>query len=103
MYNLSRTDWLIASRRVKKVLRLFRLHPLDAGPELAQLFVKMFVAAVDVVNAAHFRDSICFQSGEHQRSGGAQVARHYRRAEKMIHSVNHRSGAVQADLRSHAL
>ena len=63
----------------------------------------MFVAAVDMVDAAYFRYSMRFQPSEHQRSGGAQVAGHHGGAEKMIYSLDHRSGAVQADLRSHPL
>ena len=43
-------------------------HSLDVRAELAQLFIKMFVATVDVVNAANFRNSVRLQSGEHQSS-----------------------------------
>ena len=44
-----------------------RFHPLDVGAELAQLFVEMFVATIDVINAAHFRCSLRLQSCQNQR------------------------------------
>ena len=33
------------------------LHPLDVRAEFAQFFVEMFVAAIDVINAAHLSNS----------------------------------------------
>ena len=37
-----------------------RFHPFDVGAELAQLFVEMFVATIDVIDAAHFRRTSAF-------------------------------------------
>lgn len=35
-------------------------HPFDLRAELAELFVEMFVAAIDVVDAVHFRHAFRF-------------------------------------------
>ena len=37
---------------------LLNLHPLDVRAEFAQLFVEMLVAAIDVIDAADFRDPV---------------------------------------------
>ena len=55
-------------------------HTFDVRAKLAQLFIEMLVAAIDVINAAHFGRSLGFQAGEDERGGGAQIARHDRRA-----------------------
>lgn len=34
-----------------------RFHPLDLRAELAQFFIQVFVAAIDMINAAHFGNS----------------------------------------------
>ncbi len=47
--------------------RVSGLHPLDVRTELAQFFVEMFVAAIDMINAAHLGNSIGLQSRQHQR------------------------------------
>ena len=56
----------------------------DVRAERAELFVEMLVAAIDVIDAADFRDAFGFQPREHQRGGGAQIARHDGRAEKLF-------------------
>ena len=42
------------------------LDPLDVRAEFAQFFVEMFVAAIDVINAAHLSNSFGLQSRQHQ-------------------------------------
>src|SRR6266705_4995261 len=79
----------------EKKIRLRCFYALDVRTEFAQFFIEMLVAAVDVIDAAHFGDSICFQPCEHQRSRRAQIARHYRRPEKAINTVNYCSSTFQ--------
>src|SRR5438477_11976691 len=77
-------------------------YALDVCAEFAQFFIKMFVTAVDVIYAAHFGDSIRFQSRKHQRGGRSQVACHYWRTEETTHSIDHRGRTLQLHLRAHA-
>ena len=42
-----------------------RLHALDVGAEVVELFIDRLVAAVDVVNAVDLRGSIGLQAREH--------------------------------------
>src|SRR5512133_2294943 len=42
------------------------LHPLDVRAEFAQFFVEMFVATIDMINAAHLSNSFSLQSRQHQ-------------------------------------
>ena len=44
----------------EKDTRLLSFHALDVRAEFLQFFVKVFVASVDVIHAADFRDAICF-------------------------------------------
>jgi hypothetical protein len=43
-----------------------RLDPLDMSADLAQFFVEMLVAAIDVIDAAHFRPAFRFQPGQNE-------------------------------------
>ena len=71
--------------------------------EFAQLLVEMFVAAIDVINAAHFRNSVGFQSRQHERGRRAQIARHHRRARQFLNAGNDRGRTFQLHMRAHAL
>ena len=46
---------------------LLGFDALDVRAEFAQFFVEMFVAAIDMINAAHLSDSFGLQSRQHQR------------------------------------
>ena len=82
-----RNQWLrLPFRREKRRDALF-LDALDVRAELAQFFVEMLVAAIDVIDAADLGDAVGFQSREDQRGGGAQIARHDRCAEELIDAL----------------
>ena len=89
--------------RARKKIGLCCFYPLDVRAEFAQFFIEMLVAAIDVIDAADFSNSVGLQSRKHQRGRRAQVARHYRRAEKTIHALDHRGRPLQLHLRTHAL
>ena len=62
----------------------------------------MFVAAIDVINAADFGDSVRFQSGKHERGRRAQIARHHRRAKEPINALDHGGWSLKIDMCAHA-
>src|SRR6266446_3037567 len=64
------------------------LHSFDVRTELAQLLIEMFVAAIDMINAADFSLAFGFQSSQHKRRGSPKVARHHRRAEEFFHPLD---------------
>jgi len=47
----------------QKIYALLCLYPFDVRAEFLQFFVKMFVAAVDVIDTANFGDAVGLQSG----------------------------------------
>ena len=55
-------------------------HTFDLGAKLPQLFVEVFVAAIDMINPAHFSNAAGFETGEDERGRSAQIARHDGRA-----------------------
>src|SRR5438128_12102029 len=87
----------------EKKIRLCFFNALDVRVEFAQFFIEMFVAAVDVIDATHFCNAVCFQSRKHQRGGGAQIARHHWSAKEMIDALDHRSRAFKIDMCAHPL
>src|SRR5206468_10418962 len=76
---------------------------LDVCAKFAQFLIEMFVAAVDVINAGNFGNSVGLQSCEDQCSRRAQVARHHRCTEETINTINYRGRPLQLHLRTHAL
>ena len=78
-------------------------HALDVRAELAQFFVEMFVAAIDVIDAADLGHAIGLQARQDERGGGAQIARHDRRADQSIDALDHRGRAFDLHVRAHAL
>src|SRR5882724_11869813 len=106
MFNLSlastTTDCLPREAQEKKI-RLHCFYTLDVRAEFAQFFIEMFVAAVDVIDAAHFGNSVRLQSRKHQRGRRAQVARHHWSAKEMIDALDHRSRAFKIDMCAHPL
>src|SRR2546430_16360279 len=78
-------------------------HAFDLSAELAQFLIQMFVAAIDVINAADFGDSVRFQSGKHERGRRAQIARHHRRAKEPINALDHGGWAPKNDICAPAL
>ena len=62
----------------------------------------MFVAAVDVINAADFCDSIRFQPRQDKRGRGAQITRHNRRTKEMINALDHSGSTFHIDTCPHA-
>src|SRR4029077_7255216 len=78
-------------------------HTLYLSAELAQFFIQMFVAAIDMINAADFGDSIRLQSGKHKRGRRAQIARHHRRAKETIDALDHGGWSLKIDMCAHAL
>src|SRR5207249_1246619 len=82
------------AREQEKKIGLRCFCPLDVCAEFAQLFIEMLVAAVDVVDAAYFGNSVCLQSCKHQRGRRAQVAGHHRCPEKTIHTIDHCSSTL---------
>src|SRR5204863_7567498 len=55
-----------ALRLFSTELQDLRLDSLDVRTEFAQLFIEMFVAAIDMIDAAHFGDSVGIHPREHQ-------------------------------------
>ena len=51
---------LLAAKRKPGACGTLAFDPLDLGAELAQLFVQMFVAAIDVINTADFGHAVGF-------------------------------------------
>src|SRR5207248_4624723 len=88
-------------QKSKKKIRLRCFYAFDVRAEFAQFFIEMFVAAVDVIDATYFGNSVCFQSRKHQRSGRAQVARHHWSAEEMIDALDHCGRAFKIDVCAH--
>src|SRR2546430_13597738 len=70
---------------------------------ISQFFVEMFVAAIDVIDAAHFGNSVRLQSGKNQRGRRAQVARHHWSAKEMIDALDDRSRTFKIDMCAHTL
>src|SRR5438132_9319608 len=94
------TACLPRDEQEKKIgLRCF--YALDVRAEFAQFFIEMFVAAVDVIDATHLGNSVCFQSRKHQRGRGAQIARHHWSAKEMIDALDHRGRAFKIDMCAH--
>src|SRR5260370_17190073 len=84
--------------RARKSLALRFFYSLDVRAKFAQFFIEPFVAAIDVIDTAHFSNSVGLQSRKHQRGGRTQIARHHRRAKKTIDPLDHRSSALQLHL-----
>jgi hypothetical protein len=66
-FRLRITRLLVAATRARKKIVLCYFRTLDVCAEFAQFFIEMFVAAVDVIDAADFGYSVGFQACEHQR------------------------------------
>ena len=94
---------LVVKERKPEARATLTFHSLDVGAELAQFLIEMFVAAVDMLNATDFGDAVRFQARQHERSGGAQIARHHWSAKEMIDALDDRSRALKIDMRAHPL
>ena len=57
----------ITTRSTSTITKLIGFHALDVSAELAQLFVEMLVAAIDVIDAAYLRPAFSLQPGQDQR------------------------------------
>ena len=78
-------------------------HTFDVRAKLAQLFIEMFVTAVDMINAPDFGHAIGLSTRQHERRGGPQIARHDRRTVEAIDALNDRGRAFDLHLRTHPL
>src|SRR5574343_58493 len=72
------------------------MHSLYGGAKARQLFLDPLVTAVEVVNAVDQRFALGDQGGDDQRSRGAQVGGHHRRAFQAIDAAD--DGVVALDL-----
>ena len=62
-------------------------HAADVRAELAQLFLDVLVAAIDVVDALDVGRALRHETREHEARRGAQVGRHDRRARQARHAA----------------
>src|SRR5437868_3872208 len=63
----------ILEHSVDFCLYLFTIHSCYFRPKATQLYVEMFIATFDVLNAIDFGGSLCTQSGENIRAAGSNI------------------------------
>src|SRR5207244_9180934 len=80
-----------------------RLYSFDVRSKLAQFLIEMFVAAIDMINAADFGSPFGFQPSQDKCRGSPEIARHDRRAKQPLHALNDGGGCLELHVSAHPL
>src|SRR6516165_12688105 len=70
----------------------------DLGSELRELLLDGLVTAIDVVDALDLGAALGDEAGEYQARRGAQIGGHHRRCGELLHAVDDRGVALEANL-----
>ena len=74
----------------------------DAGAQSAEFFLHPDVSPIQMVDAVHDRLALRGESGQDERRGGPEIARHDRRSRQASRALHDRPASLQADSRAHA-